>query len=264
MRPPWRITRLSLGGGVADADATRIVSRVFDHVTIGVANIDVSRRFYDGAFAALEVPVSRGDEFLEWGDFSIAITPRRARTRRAHVALAARSRAHVDAFWRAALDAGGTDNGAPGIRPHYHESYYGAFVLDPDGNNVEAVFHGVGRAPAEIDHLSLRVRNRALSERFYAAVLEVFAPRRYGLDDAAGFLSGNGGLWLYDGKPTENLHFAFAAPDNAAVDAFWSAGTEAGFIDNGPPGERRYHRGYYGAFLLDPDGNNVEAVSHNR
>jgi len=232
---------------------------VFDHVTIGVADIDVSRRFYDRAFAALEVPVSRGDEFLEWGDFSIAITPRRARTRRAHVAFAARSRAHVDAFWRSAVDAGGTDNGAPGLRPHYHESYYGAFVLDPDGNNVEAVFHGAERAPAEIDHIGLRVRDARLARRFYERVLEPLGHTAVS-DDPLGF---GGRLWIEEDAPTQNFHFAFAA-DNAAVDAFWSAGTGAGFIDNGPPGERRYHRGYYGAFLLDPDGNNVEAVSHNR
>jgi len=235
---------------------------VFDHVTIGVADTARSRRFYDSALAPLEVPVTRGDEFFEWGDFSIAVTPRRARTQRAHVAFAARSRAHVDAFWRAAVDAGGTDNGAPALRPRYHENYYGGYVRDPDGNNVEAVFQG--RRPGTIDHMSLRVRDRALSERFYATVLELLAPRRHGLDDAVGFLSDSGDLWLYDGRPTQNLHFAFTAPDNATVDAFWKAGTSAGFIDNGPPGERRYHRGYYGAFLLDPDGNNVEAVSHNR
>src|SRR5205807_10253841 len=60
---------------------------------------------------------------------------------RLHVAFAAKDRAAVDAFHRAALEAGGTDNGAPGIRPHYHPNYYGAFVLDPDGHNVEAVCH---------------------------------------------------------------------------------------------------------------------------
>ena len=58
-----------------------------------------------------------------------------------HIAFAARSRAEVDGFYRAALAAGGVDNGAPGLRPQYHPDYYGAFVLDPDGNNVEAVCH---------------------------------------------------------------------------------------------------------------------------
>jgi catechol 2,3-dioxygenase-like lactoylglutathione lyase family enzyme len=234
---------------------------VFDHVTIGVSDEDASRRFYDAAFAALEVPVTRGDDFLEWGDFSIGLAPRRARTRRAHIALAARSRAHVDAFWRAAVDAGGTDNGAPGLRPRYHADYYGAYVLDPDGNNVEAVFHGVDRAPGEIDHLGLKVRSLRLARRFYETVLAPLG-QTVVREEPLGF---GGRLWLDEGDPTENIHFAFAAPDNATVDAFWRAGTEAGFIDNGPPGERPvYHPGYYGAFLLDPDGNNVEAVCHNR
>ncbi len=61
-----------------------------------------------------------------------------------HVAFIAQSRAQVDQFYRAALNAGGKDNGAPGVRPHYHENYYGAFVLDPDGNNIEAVCHKPG------------------------------------------------------------------------------------------------------------------------
>jgi catechol 2,3-dioxygenase-like lactoylglutathione lyase family enzyme len=60
---------------------------------------------------------------------------------RAHVAFAAKDRASVDAFYKAAMAAGGKDNGAPGLRPHYHENYYGAFVLDPDGHNIEAVCH---------------------------------------------------------------------------------------------------------------------------
>jgi catechol 2,3-dioxygenase-like lactoylglutathione lyase family enzyme len=67
------------------------------------------------------------------------------------------------------------------------------------------------------------------------------------------------------GRPTENLHVAFPATENAAVDAFHRAAIEAGHRDNGAPGERpRYHPGYYGAYVLDPDGNNIELVNHNR
>ena len=70
---------------------------------------------------------------------------------------------------------------------------------------------------------------------------------------------------LVAGEPTENVHMAFSAADNATVDAFHLAGIEAGYRDNGGPGERAvYHPGYYGAYLLDPDGNNVEVVNHNR
>jgi catechol 2,3-dioxygenase-like lactoylglutathione lyase family enzyme len=69
---------------------------------------------------------------------------------------------------------------------------------------------------------------------------------------------------LTEGGPTESLHVAFAAPDNATVDEFHRAALAAGYRDNGRPGERRYHPRYYGAFVLDPDGNNIEAVCHNR
>jgi predicted lactoylglutathione lyase len=79
-------------------------------------------------------------QLAEWGDFSIAADGKPL-TRDVHVAFAAKSREEVDAFHRAALEAGYRDNGPPGERPVYHEGYYGAFVLDPDGNNVEAVFH---------------------------------------------------------------------------------------------------------------------------
>ena len=67
-----------------------------------------------------------------------------------------------------------------------------------------------------------------------------------------------------DDPPSENVHLAFPAPDRATVNAFHRAGTEAGFRDNGEPGERPYHPGYYGAFVLDPDGNNIEVVFHDR
>jgi catechol 2,3-dioxygenase-like lactoylglutathione lyase family enzyme len=116
------------------------------------------------------------------------------------------------------------------------------------------------------DHVTLRVADFAASKRFYSTVL---APLGFTLDheDPEEWFAEWGDFSIAaDGKPlTHGAHVAFHASENAKVDAFWRAGTEAGYADNGPPGERpEYHGGYYAAYLLDPDGNNVEAVCHNR
>ncbi len=120
---------------------------MLDHVGIEVGDFDRSRAFYEMALAplGLEVvmePMPRAAGFGEAGKPWFWIMARgRPVVRGVHLAFAAADRDAVDAFHAAALAAGGTDNGAPGPRPIYHASYYGAFVLDPDGNNVEAVCH---------------------------------------------------------------------------------------------------------------------------
>jgi catechol 2,3-dioxygenase-like lactoylglutathione lyase family enzyme len=109
-----------------------------------------------------------------------------------------------------------------------------------------------------IDHLHLRVRDLETSRRFYTAVLDVL-----GIPVIAGdghFFADE--LWVDVGDPPSHVHFAFQAPDRETVDRWYAAGLKAGGRDNGPPGERKYHPGYYAAFLLDPDGHNVEAVFH--
>ncbi len=120
-----------------------------DHITIEVAHLDESSRFYEGALEPLGVKrleITNPDNdkpeivFGPAGSEDFAITPGEPAAR-IHLAFLAPNHATVDAFHEAALGAGGTDNGAPGLRPKYHEHYYGAFVLDPDGNNVEAVCH---------------------------------------------------------------------------------------------------------------------------
>lgn len=112
-------------------------------MTIRVSDFVASREFYDTVLAPLGfVDPYVADAFVEWGDFSIA-APKAGEsvTGGLHVAFAASSRAQVDAFHAAAMAAGYRSNGAPGERSQYHAGYYGAYVLDPDGNNVEAVFH---------------------------------------------------------------------------------------------------------------------------
>ena len=122
---------------------------VIDHVTVGVSDLARSRRFYAQARVPLgfsEIGPSReGAGEIEFGleeaaDFAISTAYETGASM--HVAFAADRREQVDAFHAAAIAAGGRDNGAPGLRPEYSDGYYGAFVLDPDGHNIEAVAHG--------------------------------------------------------------------------------------------------------------------------
>jgi catechol 2,3-dioxygenase-like lactoylglutathione lyase family enzyme len=124
---------------------------VIDHLTIGVRDLERSRRFYRAVLEPLGFSergpwsdARREIAFGAEGADDFAISPEYPAGGRLHIAFSAESRSAVDAFHAAALAIGATDNGAPGERPEYAEGYYGAFVLDPDGHNVEAVFHGGG------------------------------------------------------------------------------------------------------------------------
>ena len=120
--------------------------RLIDHIQLVVRDLSASRDFYEAILGALGVPFGGQGEGYFWADelFVSTADSQAAQgelTGRHHLAFQARDRAMVDAFHRAALAHGGKDNGAPGLRA-YHPGYYAAFVLDPDGNNIEAVFHG--------------------------------------------------------------------------------------------------------------------------
>jgi catechol 2,3-dioxygenase-like lactoylglutathione lyase family enzyme len=118
-----------------------------DHVKLFVSDYERSKAFYTAALeplgyrVMLERPVPEAGFGIDFPHFWIALSDRATA---AHVAFRVDDRATVDAFHAAALAAGGRDNGGPGLRPQYHPGYYGAYVLDPDGNNVEAVTHGPG------------------------------------------------------------------------------------------------------------------------
>jgi catechol 2,3-dioxygenase-like lactoylglutathione lyase family enzyme len=117
---------------------------MLDHVTIGVTNTERSKTFYDRALHPLGITRLYGDgeRFAGYGISPKAffwIGVRDDPQTGSHIAFAAQDRATVDRFYEEAIAAGGRDNGRPGLRPHYHPDYYGAFVLDPDGHNVEAV-----------------------------------------------------------------------------------------------------------------------------
>ena len=120
--------------------------RLIDHIQLVVRDIEASRRFYKAVFAVLEIPIGGDAKDFFWADelFDSTADSEAATgklTGRHHLAFQARDRAMVDAFYAAGLAVGGVDNGKPGERP-YHPGYYAAFLLDPDGNNIEAVFHG--------------------------------------------------------------------------------------------------------------------------
>ena len=126
--------------------------------------------------------------------------------------------------------------------------------------------HSSVRRDGIVDHLWIRVADVTASRDFYARVAPFgnFILRR-DLPERAQFVGESGTFSVVPGTATQNVHLAFEATDNATVDAFHRELTTAGFRDNGAPGERpQYHPGYYGAFVLDPDGNNVELVNHNR
>lgn len=118
---------------------------MIDHIGMGVTNLDESREFFLKALQPLGVTVAMegpyGVGMGKSGKPSLWLTETKERPGHLHLAFTAGTRKQVDEFYRAAMAAGGKDNGPPGLRPHYHSSYYGAFVIGPDGHNIEAVCH---------------------------------------------------------------------------------------------------------------------------
>lgn len=120
--------------------------RLIDHIQLVVADLEESKRFYTAVFEVLGVPLGgTGPDFFWADELFISTADSEAAmgqlTGRHHLAFQAQDRAMVDQFYKVGLANGGKDNGGPGERP-YHPGYYGAFLIDPDGNNIEAVFHG--------------------------------------------------------------------------------------------------------------------------
>jgi catechol 2,3-dioxygenase-like lactoylglutathione lyase family enzyme len=127
--------------------------RLIDHIQLVVADLEANRRFYTAIFDVLGIPIAgSGDDYFWADELFISTADSEAAqgqlTGRHHLAFQAKDNAMVDAFHKAGLAAGGKDNGAPGERP-YHPGYYGAFLIDPAGNNIEAVYHGPARKSAD-------------------------------------------------------------------------------------------------------------------
>jgi predicted lactoylglutathione lyase len=187
--------------------------------------------------------------------------------REVHVAFHAKNRDAVQSFYDSALNLGAESLHEPRLWPEYHPGYYGAFVRDPDGNSVEAVHRAKQRLDENrLGHVWIRVRDLVESRFFYETVAPTVGLRVH--EGAANRFHVRGVdrsfAIVQDDPVTENVHLAFPADDRATIEEFHRAALEAGFRDNGAPGERSYHPGYYGAFVLDPDGNNIEAVFHDR
>jgi catechol 2,3-dioxygenase-like lactoylglutathione lyase family enzyme len=203
-----------------------------------------------------------------WGNFALTLTDdEHPIARRVHVAFIAPTRAHVDRFGQAGINAGFADDGPAGPRVHYAEDYYAAFLKDRDGNSFEAVHRDGGRPRGNIDHVAIRVNDLAASNLFYWTIADAagLTSRRQTPDLSEFSLDESERSFIViAGEPSQNVHVAFSGNDDD-VRRFHADATAAGYRSNGEPGERpRYHAGYYAAFVLDPDGNNIEVVNHNR
>ena len=127
--------------------------RLIDHVQLVVKDFAASKRFYDAVMGTLGIAViSPTDDFFMADELGVSSADSEAAqgrlTGRVHLAFQAADKAQVETFYKAALENGGADNGAPGERP-YHPGYFAAFVLDPDGNNIEIVYHGAAKRSAD-------------------------------------------------------------------------------------------------------------------
>jgi catechol 2,3-dioxygenase-like lactoylglutathione lyase family enzyme len=230
---------------------------MFDHVEIAVSELAASERFYRAVLSVLGVEPTHADaELVDWGHWGIVpADDEHPVTRGLHVGFRAPSREAVDSFRQAGIDAGHARDG---------------LLLDPDRNSVEAV-HDVRERPVpggHVDHVCLRVADPAASKRFQLAVAPYTGMRLAADEPELVRFDGDGHsiTFLRDERPaTTRFHLAYGAGDDATVRAFHAAALAAGYEDHGAPGERpAYHASYYGAFVLDPDGHNVEVVNHNR
>jgi catechol 2,3-dioxygenase-like lactoylglutathione lyase family enzyme len=241
---------------------------MFDHLSVRVPDLAVAVDQVKPALDAAGIKQTRdGASFALWGNFMIMQTAQdHPITRRIHVAFIAASQNQVDRFWQAGVDAGLVDDGPAGPRPDYAEDYYAAFLKDPAGNSFEAVHRDGERPRGNIDHIAIRVSDAERSAAFYSTIGEAagLAIRRQSTERASFSVGGSDGSFIViAGEPTEHMHLAFSGDDDA-VGRFHADAIAAGYTSNGEPGERpHYHDRYYAAFVLDPDGNNIELVNHH-
>ncbi len=242
---------------------------MFDHVTLRVADLAAASNAFTAVLDELEIEQTMSTpSFSVWGNFALTQTDDdHPIAQHIHVAFIAPSTAHVDRFGRAGIDAGFADDGPAGPRPHYADDYYAAFLKDRAGNGFEAVHRDSERPKGNIDHVAIRVKDLESSTSFYSTIGAAagLTISRHNPDRAAFSVgASDGSLSVIAGEATQNVHIAFSGEDDD-IRRFHADATTAGYRSNGEPGERpRYHEGYYAAFVLDPDGNNIEVVNHHR
>jgi catechol 2,3-dioxygenase-like lactoylglutathione lyase family enzyme len=241
---------------------------LIDHLSLRVSDLKSATESLKSALDELGMEQSRSSPTLSmWGNFALTqAQPERPIAHRTHVAFIAPTPRHVDGFAAAGVSAGLVDAGAPGRRPAYGDDYYAAFLKDGAGNCFEAVHRDGARPTGTIDHVAIRVAHVAASTAFYLAIGRAAGlTLRRELEDRTIFSIASGAaLSLIAGAPSENVHLAFSGDDDD-VRNFHADALAAGYRSNGEAGERpQYHDGYYAAFVLDPDGNNIEVVNHRR
>ena len=242
---------------------------MFDHITLRLAHLAFASSVFAAALDELEIgQTTTTPSFSVWGNFALTQTDEEHPiARRVHIAFIAPTPAHVDRFWQAGIDAGFADDGPPGPRPKYADDYYAASLKDRAGNSFEAVHLDGERPRGSIDHVVIRVDDVEASTAFYSTISAAagLTIRRQSSDRAAFSVGASDGtLLITAGESTENVHIAFSGEDDD-VRRFHADATTAGYHSNGEPGERpRYHDGYYAAYMLDPDGNNIEVVDQHR
>jgi catechol 2,3-dioxygenase-like lactoylglutathione lyase family enzyme len=229
---------------------------MFDHITLRVADLAAAGSAFAAVLDELEIEQTVSTpSFAVWGNFALTETDEEHPIARgAHVAFIAPTPAHVKRFSQAGINAGFAGDGPAALR-------------DGAGNTFEAVHSGGERPSGNIDHVAIRVNDVEASTAFYSTIAAAagLTLQRQATDGATFAVGASDGSFrLTAGEPTQNVHVAFSGVDDD-VRRFHADATGAGYRSNGEPGERpRYHDGYYAAFVLDPDGNNIEVVDHHR
>jgi catechol 2,3-dioxygenase-like lactoylglutathione lyase family enzyme len=228
---------------------------MFDHITLRVPDLATASSAFASVLHELQIEqTAKTPNVSVWGNFALTQTDdEHPGTRRVQIAFIAPTPAHAKRFRQAGIAAGFIDDG-PALK-------------DSAGNRFEAVHHDRGRPKGNIDHATIGVNDVEASTAFYSTIAPAAGlttrertPNRAAFSVGASDVS----FVVVAGEPTQSVHVAFSGDDDD-VRRFHADATAAGYRSNGEPGERpRYHDGYYAAYALDPDGNNIEVVNHHR